>query len=94
MDYNYPYVCHPFNTTVFLYVGIFMQAFFFVSGYVSNFHIDFKSFIIKNIQTIVVPLLTLGFAKQIFEGLLTADHSLFSAGGVYARLSLMVLYGF
>ena len=32
MDYNYPYVCYPFNTTVFLYVGIFMQAFFFVSG--------------------------------------------------------------
>ena len=28
MDYNYPYVCYPFNTTVFLYVGIFMQAFF------------------------------------------------------------------
>ena len=82
MDYNYPYVCYPFNATAFLYVGIFMQAFFLVSGYVSNFHKDFKTFIIKNIQTIVVPLLTLGFAKQIFEGLLTADDSLFSMGGV------------
>lgn len=93
MDYNYPYVCYPFNTTAFLYVGIFMQAFFLVSGYVSNFHKDFKTFIIKNIQTIVVPLLTLGFAKQIFEGILTADNSLFSMGGC-ARLSLIVLYGF
>jgi fucose 4-O-acetylase-like acetyltransferase len=81
MDYNYPYVCYPFNETAFLYVGIFMQAFFLVSGYVSNFHKDFKTFIIKNIQTIIVPLLTLGFAKQIFEGLLTADNSLFSMGG-------------
>lgn len=81
MDYNYPYVCYPFNATTFLYVGIFMQAFFLVSGYVSNFHKDFKTFIIKNIQTIVVPLLTLGFAKQIFEGILTADNSLFSMGG-------------
>jgi fucose 4-O-acetylase-like acetyltransferase len=27
MDYNYPYVCYPFNTTTFLYVGIFMQAY-------------------------------------------------------------------
>ena len=82
MDYNYPYVCHPFNTTVFLYVGIFMQAFFFVSGYVTNFHKDFKTFIVRNIQTIIVPLFTLGFVKQVLECLLTADHSLFSAGGV------------
>ena len=29
MDYNYPYVCYPFNTTAFLYVGIFMTLIIF-----------------------------------------------------------------
>ena len=81
MDYNYPYVCYPFNETAFLYVGIFMQAFFLVSGYVSNFHKDFKAFIVRNIQTIVVPLFTLGLVKQVDEGLWTSADSLSSVGG-------------
>ena len=84
MSYNYPYVCYPFNMTAFLYVGIFMQAFFVVSGYVTNFHKDFKTFFIKNIQAIIVPLLTLGFVKQVFECLLISDSSLFSLEGVCA----------
>ena len=86
MGYDYPYVCYPFNVTTFLYVGIFMQAFFLVSGYVSNFKKDFKTFILRNIQTIVVPLLTLGFIKQVFECLLTNDNILFSLGETVREL--------
>lgn len=52
------------------YAGFFMQAFFFISGYCSNFDIEFKPFLLKNIRTILAPMLFFHIMCYGIDGIL------------------------
>ena len=61
---------------VLLFNAFFMQSFFFITGFCSNFNVDFKNFIWKNIKTLLIPSIILAFigdyAKEIiFTGKIT-----------------------
>lgn len=70
-----PYVCFPLNETMFIYVGIYMQAFFMLSGYTSNFDKPFLTFLIRNVKGIIVPCFALGSLAQILNYILIGNYS-------------------
>lgn len=72
---DYPYVFYPFNTVIPFYAGIYMQAFFILSGYTSNFSKPFSSFFLKNVKGILVPCFVLGTLARIIEFLLKGNFS-------------------
>lgn len=45
----------------FLYLPYYIPAFFIITGFCSNFDIPFKSFLIKNVKTLLVPSVLIGF---------------------------------
>lgn len=48
------------NKLVILYSPFFLTTFFFITGYCSSFNINFKTFIIKNIKTLLFPSFIFG----------------------------------
>lgn len=73
MGFDYPFVCYPTNETAFLYDGFFMQAFFLLSGFASNFGKPFGAFLHGNIRGLLVPFLFLGIFTKVLETLLFGD---------------------
>lgn len=51
---------HPLFTT------FYMQCFFFISGYCSNFHRDGKTFMTKQFKELVVPILFFGIVSGLY----------------------------
>lgn len=73
--WDYPYVCYPLNATMFLYAGIYMQAFFLLSGYTSHFDKPFRLFLVRNVKVILVPCLVLGSLAQTLNYILVGNYS-------------------
>lgn len=72
---DYPFVCYPLDATMFLYVGIYMQAFFLLSGYTSHFDKPFCTFLARNLKGILVPCLFLGPLAQTLNYILIGNFS-------------------
>lgn len=72
---DYPFVCFPINETSFLYVGVYMQAFFLLSGYTSHFNKPFFQFLFHNAKSILLPCFTLGTIAQILNYILIGNYS-------------------
>lgn len=59
--------CLVINSQSF-YVPFFMPAFFFITGFCSNFNKDFSRFLVDNIRTLIVPCFILRLIVFIYEG--------------------------
>lgn len=56
-----------FRTMVF-YNSFFMQAFFIITGFCSSFNIKFRTFLWKNIKTLILPALILSAISYVYSG--------------------------
>ena len=50
-----------------LYGAFFMQAFFIVTGFCATFKTDFKTFLWKNIKTLIIPMLLLVLISEYYK---------------------------
>lgn len=73
-----------------LYASFFMPAFFFVTGYCSNFNKPFKQFLISNVKSLIVPALIFFLLNRSTEMLYFQK---FSCGNVLLVLKQMFLSG-
>ena len=51
-----------------LFVGYFMQTFFVISGFCSNFSIPWKEFLWKQVKTLLVPNIAFTFLVHLYHG--------------------------
>lgn len=58
-DYRFVFFTYKF------YACFFMQAFFFITGFCSNFKIDFCTFLSKNVKTLVLPAICFEIIARI-----------------------------
>lgn len=58
------------------YICFFMQAFFILTGYTSNFNKAPKTFLVSALKTIVVPWLSFSCILKLLNGLIFNDWSL------------------
>ena len=56
-SHSYDFLHH----ILFLYLPYYIPAFFIVTGFCSNFDVPFKTFLVKNIKTLLVPSVLIGF---------------------------------
>lgn len=56
-SHSYDFLHH----IMFLYLPYYIPAFFVVTGFCSNFDVPFKTFLVKNIKTLLVPSVLIGF---------------------------------
>ena len=73
-----------------LYVPFFMAAFFVVTGFCSNYNKDFKSFLMQNVKTLLVPSVIFYFIIHGIELTVTQRISLLEVIKCCGRF---VLYG-
>lgn len=66
-----------YNQCGFFYGSFFMPTFFLISGYCSNFNINFKEFFINNFRGIIIPYFALGLINRIEVGLFSQDFTRF-----------------
>lgn len=60
------------DITKYLYVPYFMQTFFFITGYCSNFNKyngKIKSFLFTNFNTLIIPLICFASIDQLFNSI-------------------------
>jgi len=62
------------------WIPFFMQAFFVITGYCSNFNKPFVSFLTNNIKTLLVPMLTLNIVPCILSHNIHAFDGFFQWG--------------
>ena len=62
-DYTLVYFTYKF------YACYFMQAFFFITGFCTNFNLDFKSFLTKNIKSLIIPALCFDIITRVFDSI-------------------------
>lgn len=71
--------CDNFHKTIWyvapFYTSFFMQAFFLISGFLSGFSSDFKTFLYKNIKALILPPFIV-FALLKTFCCLTLNHSI------------------
>lgn len=60
----------------------FMQAFFVLTGYTTNFEKDFKSYFISNVRTLVVPWISFSIITRVLGHLLFNQPFYDEIGGV------------
>ena len=72
------------------YATFFMPAFFFVTGYCSNFNKPFKQFLMSNIKSLIVPSLVFFFLNRSAEMLY---FQTFSCRNVLFAIKLFLLTG-
>lgn len=65
----------------YFYTVFFMQAFFLINGYTSNFEKPFKDFIIKDAKTLLTPFLVFGLLRFPVDAILLGNHSLYITMG-------------
>ena len=83
--HHLPYVAHDYigtdkidvlNDVNCLFVSYFMAAFFIITGFCTNFERDFKSFLVRNLKTIVLPGALFTILLAWFFNLLARDFTL------------------
>ncbi|GEM_PF-679188 len=83
--HHLPYVAHDYigtdkidvlNDVNCLFVSYFMAAFFIITGFCTNFERDFKSFLVRNVKTIVLPGALFTIFLAWFFNLLARDFTL------------------
>jgi fucose 4-O-acetylase-like acetyltransferase len=60
----------------YLFTCFFMQAFFFISGYCSNFVLDFRSFVKKCIRQLIIPWIVFEIVRAVFFSWYNNDISI------------------
>lgn len=65
------------DVTKFLYAPFFMQTFFFLTGFCSNFNKPFKQFFSSNFKSLLIPLFTFATLDQLFNSLVFNNNFLF-----------------
>lgn len=60
------------------YVPFYMQAFFFVTGYTSNFNKPFKFFLKQNIKRLLIPYICFGIIYAVFNKVFFSKEFLFT----------------
>lgn len=61
----------------YLYVPYFMQTFFFITGFCSNYSIPIKSFLINNAKALIIPLLVFATIDQLFNSIVFNKNFLY-----------------
>lgn len=56
-----------------LYASWFMPAFFFITGYCTNFEKDFRGFAVNNLRTLIWPAVSIFFVLAVFHAFVAAD---------------------
>ena len=71
-----------FNQTGYLlstfYVPFYMQAFFFITGYTTNFQKPFLLFLKQNVKRLVLPYVCFGFIYALFNHIVFGQNLLFT----------------
>lgn len=57
------------DVTKYLYAPYFMQTFFFITGFCSNFNKPMKSFLISNVKRLIIPLIVFATIDQLFNSI-------------------------
>lgn len=65
-DYTCVYFTYKF------YACYFMQAFFFITGFCTNFKLDFFSFFTKNLKMLVIPAICFDIISRVFDYVIIA----------------------
>lgn len=60
-----------------LYASWFMPAFFFITGYCTNFGKDFKSFVVNNLRTLIWPAVSIFFLLAVYHAIVSSDITAF-----------------
>lgn len=61
------------SLTYFLYLPYYMPAFFFITGFCSNFDISAREFLIKNLKTLIIPSILIGGVFSLWIRLFLED---------------------
>lgn len=65
------------DVTKYLYAPYFMQTFFFITGFCSNFTKPLKSFLISNTKALIIPLIVFATIDQLFNSIVFHKNFLF-----------------
>lgn len=69
-------------TLSYFFAGFFMQAFFMLNGFTSNFNKPFKTYLWSSFKSLIIPYVVFSFIVKGLEGLCFGDWSLWvSVGG-------------
>lgn len=60
----------------YLWTGFFMQAFFLLNGFTSNFNKPFKLFFIKDVKSLLLPMIFFSVLTKILDGICFGNWSI------------------
>ena len=73
-----------------IYGAFFMQAFFIITGFCSSFKVDFKTFLWKNVKTLLLPSILLFMFSEYYK-LCIFEHTLSTLP--FSKLALWITTG-
>lgn len=76
------------NTIELLWLSFFMQCFFFITGYCSNYKKDWKSFIKDSARTILFPIVPIWFSVLTIRIFLEGNYDFQHIEDSYLRVNL------
>lgn len=79
-------LCKSIDSLEVFWCPFFMPAFFILTGFCSNFNKEFKSFLISNFKTLIIPSIFLAFIVRwingIADGVTTPQYYMFIGMGI------------
>mgnify|MGYP001383621270 CR=1 FL=1 len=60
----------------YFYIGFYMQAFFLLNGFTSNFNKPFKQFLIGSFKGLIIPYISFTIMFKLLDGICFGDWSL------------------